>query len=102
MRDPCVDAAKNAAIDEAAKIFAFYKNNWLKPATIDWSDVDLRMEARLRVAQLPMPEEVREVIYARLDEAKPLPAGRRYRKGEYIPRNVVIVKVLPAPSAPRF
>jgi hypothetical protein len=104
MRDPTVDAGIEAAINEAVKVFEFYKNSWLKPTTIDWSDVDLRMEARLRAAQLPMPEDVREVIYARLDKAEPLPPRRRgrHRKGEFVPRNVVIVKVLRQLERRRF
>ena len=99
MRDPAINTSVEAAIAEAVEIFAFYQRvGWLDATAIDWSDVDKRAEAHLQIMRLPdhmMPADLRKLICSRLVEHKLLPRGPgRHAKGEFIPRDVVIVRVI--------
>jgi hypothetical protein len=130
MRDPTVDAAaadaakKVEVATDAAEQFLRVRRQWLEPTPYDWTDMDKRAEAHVRLgfpmryrlaSGLPLglpdvptvveihfpelttelPEDLRAVIFKRLVKPEPLPRGKgRHQKGMYGPRDVAIVQAI--------
>src|SRR5262245_41586990 len=82
MREPTVSLDEvETAIAELVQFFKA-RRKWLQPTRYDWSNVDLRARARLRVARLKslIADDECDLICALLDQTPPLPPRRRGRR----------------------
>jgi hypothetical protein len=94
MRDPTINLDEvEAAIAELVQFFKA-RRRWLQATSFNWSNVDVRARARLRIARFKplMADDEYELLCALLDQPPPLPPRRqgRHQEGQYGPRNVTI------------